>query len=248
MYEYYFKPVKTGKTSCMEVVFLENGIRDDVETADTKTVFINYDHKNLQGKSAENILEILFEEIQNHIINLAGKNNWNIEPFVNVYGKITKNRYLFEEKHLKPLSNKVYKAQIVFKYDYQGSGVFLEFYGKNELINRVRFSNNGRAIINMSGLEWVNENTVRIYYEMSHIRNRKYYWEININGMADFDNINKNDPHELYNLGIIYYEGYGVIKDEKKGIELIKRSSEMGYKHGKDWINKKNNGVRHNGI
>jgi hypothetical protein len=239
MYEHYFKPIKTNKISCIDIIFLKDEKMDDVETSNIKTIFINYDHKNLLNKPVVEIHRILFEEIQNHIINCVKENNWNEEPFINVYNKITGNKYLFEENYLKPLPNKIYKAQIVFKHDYQDSGVFLEFYNKNKLINKVRFSNNGRAIINIGEREWINENAIRIYYIIGTLKsNKKYYWEINVNGTIDFDNTNKNDPQELYNLGKLYYEGWGVTKNLKKGIELIKRSAEMGYKHGKNWINK----------
>jgi hypothetical protein len=239
MYEHYFKPIKTGKFSCMNIVFLEDEKMDAVETIDIKTIFINYNHKNLLDKSAAEIHRILFEEIQNHIINCVKENNWNKEPFINVYNKINGNKYLFEENYLKPLSNKIYKAQIVFKHDYQDSGVFLEFYNKSKLINKVRFSNNGKSIINIGEMEWINENAVRIYYIIGALKSsKKYYWEINVNGTVNFDNTNKNDPQEIYNLGIIYCEGRGVIKDLEKGLELIKKSAEMGYKHGKNWINK----------
>lgn len=239
MYEHYFKPIKTGKISCMEIIFFEKGKVDNVETTGRKTIFINYNYKNLLDKSVVEIHRILFEEIQNHIINCVKENNWNEEPFRNVYTKITGNKYLFEEKYLKSFSNKIYKAQIVFKYDYQDSGVFLGFYNKNKLINKVRFSNNGMSIINIGEREWINENTVRIYYIVGTVKNiKKYYWEINANGTVDFNNTNKNDPQELYNLGIMYYEGWGAVKNLEKGIELIKRSAKMGYKHGKNWVNK----------
>ena len=107
---------------------------------------------------------------------------------------------------------------------------------RQTLINKIKFSNNGRAIVNIGDIEWINENIIRIYYYIGYVKGRKYFWEISINGNIDFQNIDQNDSQELYNLGLIYYEGKVIIENSNKGIELIKKSSEMGYNHAKNWI------------
>jgi hypothetical protein len=114
------------------------------------------------------------------------------------------------------MENKTYKAQIIFKHDYQDSGIFLESYSKNKTVNKVRFSNNGLAIMNIGERGWINENSIRIYYVTGYTKSRRYYWEISITGTVCFENTNNNDPQELYNLRIMYYEGWGIIKNEEE--------------------------------
>jgi TPR repeat protein len=176
------------------------------------------------------------EEIQNNIIKHVQQNNWPKEPFENVYHKIINNKYLFEEDYLKPLSNKIYKAQIMFKNDYQGSGTYLKIYKNNDIVNKILFINNAYSVIkkDIKKIEWINETTVKIYSALS----TKYFWEININGSVNFTNEDTNNAHQLYTLGQMYYSGTGIIQDKEKGIELIKKSAQMNYKHGINWIKK----------
>ncbi|MCR5349109.1 MAG: SEL1-like repeat protein [Bacilli bacterium] len=43
-------------------------------------------------------------------------------------------------------------------------------------------------------------------------------------------------PEAQYALGLCYYEGKGVAKDERKGVEWIREAALQGYKPAKDWM------------
>jgi hypothetical protein len=238
MYEYYFKPIKTNGIVGINIAFIERTF-ENIEVSTEKDLFINYNHKILLNKPIAKIHKILLDIIQNNIIEYVKENHWNTGSFENAYNSIVNNNYLFEENYLRSKSNKIYKAQISFKHDYQNSGTYLNIYKENKLINKIQFSPSASPAIEryITSMEWTDEKNIKIYYKGGQ-DDKKYYWKIDINGEMEFGSMAKNNPHLMFYLGKVYYEGLLVMQNKEKGIELIKTSAEMGYKHAKNWIKK----------
>ena len=131
----------------------------------------------------------MLDIIHNRIRAYALENNLDAQVFQEAYDSILENDFLFEKNHLNPISNAQYTAQLKFKLDFQNTGVlsnwvFIEIYQNNELFNKIHFLNNAMyAIEKMSGrkplinkeLEWVDEETIRIYNNLAE-HPADYYW------------------------------------------------------------------------
>jgi TPR repeat protein len=63
--------------------------------------------------------------------------------------------------------------------------------------------------------------------------NNRDYWLCSIDGTVEFryPQADSNDPHAIYRLATILLDGYGVIPNPSKGMELLERCAKMGYKH-----------------
>jgi TPR repeat protein len=63
--------------------------------------------------------------------------------------------------------------------------------------------------------------------------NNRDYWLCNVDGTVEFKypQADSEDPHAIYRLATILLDGHGVIPNPEKGMELLERCANMGYKH-----------------
>ena len=238
MYEYYFKPIKTAGVSSLHVCFVDKQPDDYVEVATIKDCFVITDWNNLQKLTEEDLMRHMLECCQEEIIGCAIKEGWLTHPFEKAYLEIVQKDYLFKQHHKKPVlsQNKQYRAQLYYEFDYKSDGAYVEITDKEKrIINRIQFAPSGYLVIcgSIGTISWLNDNTVRVSES-----NRCSYWTVGLNGNVEYGNIkaDKNDAHALYQLGVDYFNGIQVLKDEQKGFQLVQKSAELGYKHAKKWI------------
>ncbi len=142
-------------------------------------------------------------------------------------------------------SNRLYKAQIYFEYDCQNTGTFVEFINKKgELLSRVQFTPSGWSVIckSVGDINWIDDEKIKVNeiqvdrVDKDSDCNIKYYWLISINGMVEYNCIDEQNSHLLFELGKRIYEGKLVLENKEKGLSLIRQSANLNYKHAQNWL------------
>ena len=185
---------------------------------------------------------------QQAIMLLVNEIKWASEPFEYTYNKIISKKGHFCEhwKKTKVSPNKELKAQIYFEDDYEKDGIFVDFtHKKGEFLKRVKFSPTGFQIHSksISELQWQDNMYIKIQRNFGcGFTEKSDYWIVGIDGSVEYHSPKAENtyssPHGFFALGIILWEGKVVFEDKKKALYLIKKSAELGYKHGKIWIEK----------
>ena len=249
MYEYFFKSVKMGGTSTFMIQFGEKIQQKLITIPPIVNHFIIVEWQKIEALSHIEKANFILEKSKETIFSYAIKEQLDIKPFELVYEIIKNKKFKFREHFGKPVlsPNKQFKAQVYFEFEYENMGTYIDFTDKlGNLINRVQFTSSGYSVMSetIGNIKWIDENCVKIYFiqvpktEADAEVNRKNYWLIKTDKSVEFKNISAdlNDPQALHQLGIYYYEGKQILKDEKKGIELIKRSADLNYKHAIKWL------------
>ncbi len=246
MYWYYLRPVISDKMRLLEVIITETGkSREEKPVSKYNTegehvnLYIQYDPGNLTNKPFTVIQKTLLDIFHNRLMEYANENNLDENVFQGAYNNIIENNFIFEKNYMKPVSNNMYTAQVSFKFDFQNTGVFekglyVEMYKDSQMINKIKIIDSPLRAINerIRFMEWEDENNFTI--ECSEYGD--YYWKINVNGTIELENVHKKRPDEIFNIGICYYRGEDIARDEKKGLMLIKKAAEMGSRPANRWI------------
>jgi len=255
MYKYYMKTVLSEKMRLLEVILTENSesrVEEPISKYNAKGeyiyLYIKYEHKNLVNKPFTEVQKILLDIIHNRIIEYVIEKKLDKHVFQEAYNSVIENNFLFEQKHLNPVSNNVYTAQLSFKFDFQNTGIFynwifVEIYKKTKLIKKIKLLGDAlfaiRPLLIEKDMEWIDEENIKVFLEGNYNKGN-FYWKVNINGTIEYDIIQKNDPEYIFSLGIDYYKGYMIAIDKTKGYELIKKAAEMGYYSAVEWMRKYN--------
>lgn len=254
MYEYYFPATRTGSATSINIILADSSY--DVAKKDLYCVgdiFINVNWNFVGGLSAKEKHKYFLSLCQNAIIYFIKQNGWNALPFENTFTKIQSNDFLFREHWKKSVlsPDKRLKAQIYFKHDYLSSGTYVDFMDKNnELLKRVQFTPSGYSIIcdDVGLIRWIDDTHVAIFYVYTPRAGREAetntrdYWIIGFDESVEFINpkINDDNPHAMYNLGLKFWDGKQIMPDKEKGILLITKSAELGFKHAQNWLKRIN--------
>lgn len=248
MYEYYFPITQTDNVVSITVCLVEDTQEMEYpqSCANMKVVanVIDIDKFNQLTPNGKSLYIIGL--CQQSIMSLVSKMCWNTEVFERTYHKIISKNCLFREywRKAKSSPNKQLKAQIYFEDDYEKEGIYVDFTDKSgKLIKRVQFAPMGYHIYSkmISELQWENNSHVIIKRAFSHSCTKTCdYWIIGVDGSIDYhsprtENVEVN-PHGLFDLGILYWEGKIVMQNQDKGLELIKKAAELNYKHAQKWI------------
>lgn len=80
---------------------------------------------------------------------------------------------------------------------------------------------------------WLDPQTVRVTQD-----NARDFWICGLDGTATFHfpRAEKGDPHGVFELGRMYFEGRVVLEDRERGLELIRRAAESGQKHALSFL------------
>jgi hypothetical protein len=249
MYEYHFRPEKTGGVSTFHITFADAlpKLVGVVEPIIYTCAIVDW--QQLETMSDEERLIYLLETCQKSILSCVQCENWNAQPFENAYQQIIDNKFGLRThwKKAVPSSDRQYKAQVYFEYDYEKTGTYIDFTDKTgNLVKRVQFTPNGYAVLckTIGNIIWTDSSHIRIYYiQVPKVGagancNTRYCWLISTDGEVDFCDAKaeQRDSHALYQLGCAYYEGEIVLEDRVKGLALIKQSAELKYKHAQKWL------------
>jgi TPR repeat protein len=79
-----------------------------------------------------------------------------------------------------------------------------------------------------SKISWVDAKTVRVQTD-----NGRDYWLCSSDGTVEFHypRAQTGDPHGEYDLGRMYYDGTGVLRDQERGLALIRSAAAKGHRH-----------------
>ena len=256
MYEYYFPAIQTDHVVSITVCLIED------------TQEMGYPQSCANTKVVANVIEIdKFNQLtpngkslyiiglcQQAIMSLVSKMRWNTEAFERTYNKIISKNCLFREywRKAKSSPNRQLKAQIYFEDDYEKDGLYVDFTDKSgKLIKRVQFAPSGYHIYSktISELQWGNNSHVIIKRAFVHSFTKTCdYWRIGIDGNIDYYSPRTEcaevNPHGLFDLGILYWEGKIVMQNQDKGLELIRKAADLNYKHAQKWIERNINNNR----
>jgi hypothetical protein len=240
MYEHHFHPEKTGGVSTFTVVVTDK--LPEYEKVVVSPIVLTYaviDWQRSELLPGENLLSYLLEICHMAMLERVKEENWNPQPFIDAFSQVKENRFLYRTHFGKNVlsPDKQHKAQVYFEYDYEKSGTYLDISDKaGNLIRRVLFSPSGYAVIckTVGKPTWIDPHQISIPY----INNTRCSWLIDIDGTVDFldDKALEHDPHALYQLGLLYFEGAVVLKDLTKGLALIREAAVLGYKHAQKWL------------
>lgn len=248
MYEYYFPVVQTDCVASITVCLVENiqemEYPQSCATMKVVTSIIDIDKFSRLAQSDKPVY--IMGLCQQSIMSLVSKMSWNTEAFELTYNKIMSNRCLFRDYWRKSKSSpdRQTKAQIYFEDDYEKDGIYVDFTDKSgKLIKRVLFAPKGYHIYSkmISEPQWGNNSHVIIKRAFSNSFTKTCdYWIIGVDGSVDYhsprtENAEVN-PHGLFDLGILYWDGKIVMQNQDKGLELIKKAAELDYKHAQKWI------------
>lgn len=248
MYEYYFPVVQTDCVASITVCLVENiqEMEYPQSCATMKVVTSIIDIEKFSRLAQSDKPLYIMGLCQQSIMSLVSKMSWNTEAFELTYNKILSNRCLFRDywRESKSSPDRQTKAQIYFEDDYEKEGIYVDFTDKSgKIINRVRFAPKGYHIYSktISELHWENNSQVIIKRAYAHSFSKTSdYWIIGIDGNVDYhspktENLEVN-PHGLFDLGILYWEGKAIIQNKDKGLELIKKAAALNYKHAQKWL------------
>ena len=89
-------------------------------------------------------------------------------------------------------------------------------------------------------IEWLDNQTVRVVQ-----KNGRDFWTCSVDGSLEFHypRAEKGDPHAIFDLGRMYWEGLYVLPDQKRALELIHLSAATGYKHAQRFIDAKGSNI-----
>lgn len=248
MYEYYFPITQTDNVVSITVCLVEDTQEMEYpqSCANMKVVanVIDIDKFNQLTPNGKSLYIIGL--CQQSIILLVSEMCWNTEAFEHTYNKIISKNCLFREywRKAKSSPNRQLKAQIYFKDDYEKDGIYVDFTDKSgKLIKRILFAPKGYHIYSkmISEPQWGNNSHVIIKRAFSNSFTKTCdYWIIGVDGSVDYhsprtENAEVN-PHGLFDLGILYWDGKIVMQNQDKGLELIKKAAELDYKHAQKWI------------
>lgn len=260
MYEFFFSPIRTDGVSQLRILIIDDltaEIKQDLYSSDGVYTVLDWKTYPCLSSSVEKSA-FLMDVIQDKIIAHVKNKGWDLSSFETAYNIIKEKNYQFREYYKKSIlsPSKDYKANIYFEYDYERNGTFVDFSDKNgNLINRVQFTPSGYSVISDSigSIKWFDNDHVIIYYMgvtklgREHANNMRDYWVIGIDGSVEFHypkaEVETNNAHALYNLGIMYCEGKIILQDKNKGIEYIKQAALLKYKHAEKWLNTNNNQI-----
>lgn len=252
MYEFYFPAKRTGNVTALTVCLLDKIPEQNSQIllpSMTINTLINWT-LFAQLTQKERPLYII-DLCQQAMIDLARNADWDLEPFETTYSKIKNNGGLFREHLKKPVysPNKQLKAQIYFEDDYEKDGTYVDFTDKKgELIKRVQFTPRGYSVYcqDIGSIKWVDDSQVEIHYiqtpraGLDYQGNKRDYWIVKIDETVEFHypriEEDEPNPHGLFNLGVLYWNGKIIMQDKKKGFALIKKSAELKYKHAQKWL------------
>ncbi|MDF9832102.1 hypothetical protein M2103_000310 [Ereboglobus sp. PH5-5] len=252
MYEYHFPKTKTGARTRALVTISSNtpaepptlapvsGDLDVCATADW-SAFRNLPTPEKHAR--------LLAIIQQSLLAAARANNWPAAPFETACAAITRNNFLFREHYKKSVAapDKLHRAQIYFEHDYLGSGTHVDFTDKRgTLLKRVAFTPGGSSVLckSIGPVEWINNRQILIYHVLvdrsglNAETNHRHRWIIDIDGGVEYQNPSATEanPHALYNLGLLYWEGKIILPDKNRGREIITKAAALGYKHAQNWL------------
>lgn len=248
MYEYYFPITQTDNVVSITVCLVEDTQEMEYpqSCANMKVVanVIDIDKFNQLTPNGKSLYIIGL--CQQSIMLLVSEMCWNTEAFEHTYNKIISKNCLFREywRKAKSSPNRQLKAQIYFEDDYEKDGIYVDFTDKSgKLIKRVLFAPKGYHIYSkmISEPQWGNNSHVIIKRAFSNSFTKTCdYWIIGVDGSVDYhsprtENAEVN-PHGLFDLGILYWDGKIVMQNQDKGLELIKKAAELDYKHTQKWI------------
>jgi hypothetical protein len=252
MYEFYFPATRTDNVSTLTICFVDK--LPEIPTTElfsSVTIYCKIDWVVFSKLPINEKPLYLIELCQKEITIFVQKANWNIAPFETAYNKIKSNRGLFREHWKKTVvsPDKQQKAQIYFEDDYERNGTYVDFTDKKgNLINRVQFTPRGYSVYcqDVGAIKWCDCSHVQIYYIQTpragadYIGNTRDYWIIGIDGTVEFHyprvEEEQPNPHGLFNLGIMYWTGGTLLQDKGKGIELIRQSANLKFKHAQKWL------------
>lgn len=199
---------------------------------DAYTIRLNINYKYLS-------LEVIHAKII-EVLGAFSKENTalNTDVISKIYQKILDNNFQFKEYCSARISNPKGEmdAQFCLQEDMEDTGGFVAFWENEKIINRVKFKPRGYQLIEEQFLGyWLNNTSFKIYSSNKHF---KGYWIAYITGEVEFifDRSNSGNPHHLFMLGKMYFSGELVLEDKRKGIELIKKAANQGYKHALNWL------------
>ena len=251
VYNYYLGPVISDKMRFLEVNITEIGesrvekpVSEYHKEGEHINLYIRYDHKELLNKPYLEVLKILLDIFHNRLMEYAAENKLDVGIFKSVYDRIINNNFVFEENHLKAVSNGIYTAQMRFKFDFIDAGhidnyVYVEVYKGNILYNKIVFLYETSFVFGKhfldKDMEWLDDKNIKVYFEGNEFPHNNY-WKINIDGTIEFESIHKDDDSEIFHIGIEYYEGIMVAKNKPKGYAMIKKAAEMGNYYAIQWL------------
>jgi len=115
--------------------------------------------------------------------------------------------------------------------------LFLRVFESGELKYQELFSVGDAGFASLkelySQLKWEDSSRLKIY-----AGNHRDYWEYSVGGTPEFNYCREDsgDGHGEFILGKMYLEGRVVLRDEEKGLDLIKLSAAKGYFHASRFL------------
>lgn len=204
--------------------------------------FDRNDFINLEDIIAKRI--ILLESLEKVIQELFKDYNWNYEEVKPTFDIVRSNISNSEEYWKNPKWNMTKDMYALISININGSiNIFLSIFTKNnQLANKILIVTLplglGALETCLGKLIWINNTTVRFYK-----KNESDYWFYNILDQKlcfYFHRAEKGDAHGQYDLGMMYLNGVGVLKDEKQAICWFKKSADQKYARAINQLKKNN--------
>ena len=247
MYDFYFKQAGHQHPFKLSVYLIDRKkiawhSDDPLFKEDIWVLYVLTDFEELKSDDPQIVCQkihaVIFEAIRKFNDDIEGL---NLEAIEAIHDRIETQNFRFREEWGKATNSPdgTKQAKIVLQEDLSDSGGFIELHEDGSAFYSVKLIPFGYQVIkgHLLFAEWQNDNSVIV-----KLNNFPYehpdHWVIHTNGSSEFvcSRLNTDDPHHLFMLGEMYFNGDLIVPDRVKGRELISQAAEKGYAHAQRWL------------
>lgn len=241
MYEHYATPAVTDGVAKINIHLNANHVSHaPSEVLGIASVVEGFEAERFSGLGETEQRLYYLQRIHSGVTRCAAHFGWSPEPFVAAYERIVREEFQFSFYWKKPISSpdRQWKASALVQVSPLPGRLYLVFLDSRQReVRRVLLSAgvNGPGIVEflLGKIRWEDQRTVRVEHQ-----NGRDYWLCPVDGPWQFHypRAERGDPHGSFELGRMYFEGRYVLRDQPRGLELIKFAADRGFKHAQNFL------------
>ena len=191
-----------------------------------------------QLSSHKNLYEIkssYVREVSDALVRVAERNTWDIAPVSSLYDEVLAKQFKFEGVWMKNKANPSRSDSIGIRWNTDNNRIKIRFAyeskggGAEQSIPIVSIPIGlGQFETILGRFEWRGNQSCRLWN-----KNKRDYWELDLQNRETqfhYGPAEEGNPHGQFALAKMYLDGNHLVEvDERKALELLKRSSEQGF-------------------
>ena len=240
MFERYATPCRTDGAGKVNLLFTAGNSEEAYEDGlGIAYVVEQFPSESFLALPARQQQEEYLDRMHAALVRCANQLGWDRKPLDAARARMIAEHFASGFFWKKPIASpdRTWKVQA---YIQAGVETWIELvFFNNQLVEqrRVRFSriptSAGPAEFVLGRIEWLDKQTVRVVQ-----KNGRDFWTCTVDGSLAFHypRAEQGDPHGIFDLGRMYWEGLYVLPDHKRALALIHASAAAGYKHAQRFL------------